>query len=81
MKLTTQLSIPIKLNVLGKPFYYKEIKIGKITDSYIENNKLWVVITLNAKKIKEIWNNVTMFERIIKWVEQRVLKVKRKKKF
>ena len=54
MRLTTPLNVPIEVNVLGKPVYYKEIKIGKITDSYIKDNKLWTVITVDSKKVKKL---------------------------
>jgi len=56
MRLTTELSIPIKVEILGKPVYNENIQIGKITKSYMKDKELWVIITLDNKKIKQFSN-------------------------
>jgi hypothetical protein len=53
MRLTTQLDIPIEVQIIGKSVFKEDIKIGKITNSYVKDNKLWAVITLDSKKLKQ----------------------------
>ena len=50
MKLTTQLNIPFELKIDNKPVFYKDIKIGRITKSYIKNGQMWININVNKKK-------------------------------
>ena len=56
MRLTTELNVSIDVKILGKPVFKDEIQIGKITDSYIKDEKLWAIITLDSKKIKQFKN-------------------------
>lgn len=54
MKITTELSIPIKVQMFDKVFFDESIEIGKIKNSYFKNNQLWVTILINSKTIKQI---------------------------
>jgi len=56
MRLTTELSIPIKVEILGKSVYNENIQIGKITKSYMKDKEVWVTIILDNKKIKQFSN-------------------------
>jgi hypothetical protein len=53
MRITTELKIPIGVEILGKSIYNENIQIGKITDSYIKDGKLWAIITFDSKKLKQ----------------------------
>jgi len=50
MRITTQLDIPFELKVNNKPVFYKDIRIGRISKSYIKDGKIWMNIIVNKKK-------------------------------
>ena len=50
MRITTQLDIPFELKINNKPIFYKDIRIGRISKSYIKDGKLWINIIVNKKK-------------------------------
>ena len=56
MRLTTELTVPIDVKILGKPVFKDEIQIGQITDCYIKDGKPWAIITFDSKKIKQFKN-------------------------
>jgi len=54
MKLTTTINIPFELKEKDKPVFYKEVEIGKITDSYLKDNRYWITMQIDSKKTKII---------------------------
>lgn len=52
MEVSTVLNIDLKrMNIKNKPFFYKNINIGKITGSEVKDGKLWVKIKVYQHKI------------------------------
>ena len=66
MKLLTQLNIPFEIKIYNKPIFYKDIQIGKISNSYIKNNKLWITLIIDKKK-KQFFKNLAKLLKEIKY--------------
>jgi hypothetical protein len=54
MSKSLELTIPIDVKVLNSCIFRKNVEIGKITETYFKDNQLWMTITINSFKIKQL---------------------------